>query len=98
MHLDELVWYCDDYLRIREVRDYPEALNGLQVGNSGTVARIAAAVDLCIATVRMAAEQRANFLIVHHGLFWGGVRPPRRISKCRCGAVDRPELPERAIT
>lgn len=75
MNLQDLVRYCDDYLRISEIRDYPEALNGLQVENGGTVGRIAATVDLCAATVRMAAEQGADFLIVHHGLFWGGARP-----------------------
>lgn len=75
MNLTELVRYCDDYLRIDQVRDAPEALNGLQVGNDGTVSHLAAAVDLCVATVRMAADQGADFLIVHHGLFWGGPRP-----------------------
>lgn len=74
MKLTDLVRYCDDYLRIDAVRDYPEALNGLQVGNSGTVHRIAATVDFCRATVAMAAGQEADFLIVHHGLFWGGPR------------------------
>ena len=75
MNLLDLVCYCDDYLRIDEVADYPEALNGLQVGSGGSVDRIAAAVDLCAATVGMAAEQGADLLIVHHGLFWGGVQP-----------------------
>jgi dinuclear metal center YbgI/SA1388 family protein len=75
MDLQTLVRYCDDYLRIETVRDYPEALNGLQVGNAGTVSHIAATVDLCAATVHMAAERGADFLLVHHGLFWGGVRP-----------------------
>src|SRR5207244_2911578 len=74
--LDTLVRYLDDYLRIaEEVADAPEAMNGLQVANSGEVTRIAAAVDLCEATVRMAAEQHVDFLLVHHGLFWGGLRP-----------------------
>ncbi len=75
MDLQELVRYCDDYLRIDQVRDAPEALNGLQVGNDGTVNRVGAAVDLCAATVRMATEQGVDFLIVHHGLFWGGPQP-----------------------
>jgi dinuclear metal center YbgI/SA1388 family protein len=71
-----LVHYLDEYLRIaEEVADAPEALNGLQVGNSGEVTRLAAAVDLCEATVRLAAEQRADCLLVHHGLYWGGLRP-----------------------
>ena len=76
MRLDELVGYLDDYLHLRdEVADPPEALNGLQVANAGEVARVAAAVDLCEATIRMAAEQGADCLLVHHGLFWGGIRP-----------------------
>src|SRR2546426_4040497 len=76
MRLDTLVRYLDDYLHIaEEVADAPEAMNGLQVANAGEVTRIAAAVDLCEATVRMAAEQRANLLLVHHGLFWGGLKP-----------------------
>lgn len=76
MRLDTLVSHLDEYLRVaEEVADAPEALNGLQVANSGEVSRLAAAVDLCEATVRMAAEQQADLLLVHHGLFWGGLRP-----------------------
>lgn len=76
MRLDTLVRYLDDYLRVaEEVADAPEAWNGLQVGNSGDITKFAAAVDMCEATVRMAAEQRADCLLVHHGLFWGGLRP-----------------------
>lgn len=74
MNLQDLVRYCNAYLEIDTVRDYPEALNGLQVGNGGSVRRIAAAVDFCAATVALAAEQGADLLIVHHGLFWGGQR------------------------
>lgn len=75
MHLTEVVRYCDAFLRRESVQDAPEAMNGLQVENDGAVTRIAAAVDLCAATVAMAAEQHADFLVVHHGLFWGGPQP-----------------------
>jgi dinuclear metal center YbgI/SA1388 family protein len=75
MQLSELVTYLDTYLRVTEVPDAPHALNGLQVSNAGAVNRVAAAVDLCGATVRMAAEQGADLLLVHHGLFWGGLQP-----------------------
>ena len=73
--LAPLAAHLDEYLRIADVRDAPNAVNGLQVENGGTVSRIAAAVDLCDATVRLAAEQHADLLLVHHGLFWGGVKP-----------------------
>jgi dinuclear metal center YbgI/SA1388 family protein len=75
MRLDELVRYCDDYLNVRTVRDAPDALNGLQVANSGSVTRLAASVDVCQATIQMAVAARADVLIVHHGLFWGGPVP-----------------------
>jgi len=70
-----LVSYLDRYLRISEVADAPNALNGLQVANGGTVNRAAVAVDLCDATVQMAAQQGADLLLVHHGLFWRGLEP-----------------------
>src|SRR5437773_8471040 len=75
MELTELVSYVDGYLRVLEVPDAPHAINGLQVANAGTVSRVAVAVDLCEATVRLAAEQGADLLLVHHGLFWGGLQP-----------------------
>lgn len=73
--LVDVVAYLDEYLRVREVPDAPHALNGLQLSNAGTVRTVAAAVDLCRATADMAAEQGADLLLVHHGLFWGGLRP-----------------------
>ena len=75
IRVSELVAYLNSYLRVDEIPDAPNALNGLQVANAGTVSRVAAAVDLCEATVRLAAEQGADFLLVHHGLFWGGLGP-----------------------
>lgn len=77
MRLDAIVQYLDDYLRVRDTRDAPDALNGLQVSNGGEVTKLAAAVDLCRATVQLAADHGANLLLVHHGLFWGGPRPLR---------------------
>ena len=73
--LDEIVRYLDDLLRTSEIPDYDRALNGLQVANSGTISRVAAAVDFSAASVRAAAERGANLLLVHHGMFWGGIQP-----------------------
>lgn len=75
MRLEALAQYLDDFLHVRDTHDAPDALNGLQVSNRGEVGKIAAAVDLCRATVQLAADQGANLLLVHHGLFWGGLRP-----------------------
>ena len=75
MRLPELTEYLDQYLSTARIADYPDALNGLQVANQSDIRKIAAAVDVCAATIRMAAEARAQLLLVHHGLFWTGPRP-----------------------
>lgn len=71
----ELITYADEYLRIAEIEDWPNALNGQQIQNSGRVTKIGAAVDVSTETMRAAAECGVSFLIVHHGLFWGGLQP-----------------------
>src|SRR5205085_5038658 len=73
--LPEIVEYCDSYLRIREIQYYENALNGLQLENSGRVKKIAAAVDVSSRTLQESARGEANLLIVHHGMFWPGLRP-----------------------
>jgi len=73
--VDDVVDFLDTYLGIQEVTDDHRALNGLQVANSGRLVRLAAAVDACQATIDAAVAAGAGLLIVHHGLFWGGLEP-----------------------
>jgi len=73
--LSKVVSYADEHLRIREIDDWPNALNGLQVENSGTVTKIGAAVDASTRTIESAIAHGVNLLIVHHGLFWPGLQP-----------------------
>jgi dinuclear metal center YbgI/SA1388 family protein len=75
--LSDIVSYTDRFLRIRDVGDWDNALNGLQVENSGRVTRIGAAVDVSTRVLTEAAEQDVDLLIVHHGLFWPGLQPVR---------------------
>jgi dinuclear metal center YbgI/SA1388 family protein len=49
--LRDLSAYLDSFLRINDIPDDANALNGLQVENSGTVERIVAAVDASQATI-----------------------------------------------
>ena len=74
MHLADAVKYLDEILRTHEVGDFPQALNGLQVENSGGLTRIGAAVDATEAVIREASQAGVDFLIVHHGLFWSGAQ------------------------
>jgi dinuclear metal center YbgI/SA1388 family protein len=75
MDIHELTRYLDEYLQIAQVPDYPAALNGLQVENSGRVSRIAAAVDASDASIRFAINRGCDLMLVHHGLFWDGSQP-----------------------
>lgn len=69
--LADCVAHLDVFLATAQMPDYDRALNGLQLSNSGTVSRIAAAVDFSQASVARAVEAEADLLIVHHGMFWG---------------------------
>ena len=73
--LNEIVTHLDALLRTGETPDYAAAMNGLQVEHQGPVTRIAAAVDCSARTIRGAIDGGANLLLVHHGLFWGGLQP-----------------------
>lgn len=95
--LDELVAYLDDYLRVREVPDEANAVNGLQVENAGRVHRIVAAVDASLDTIEHVPGRHGGvagdegdlggspLLLVHHGLFWDGNVPltGRRMRRVR---------------
>jgi dinuclear metal center YbgI/SA1388 family protein len=72
--LAELAAFIDETLNISGIPDYPNALNGVQVANRGSIDRVAAAVDFSTTTVRKAIDARAQLLVVHHGMFWGGAQ------------------------
>jgi len=68
MKLQDLVHFLDDLLKIKDIQD--ESLNGLQVANRGEVSKVALAVDASQRAFERASEIKADFIFVHHGLFW----------------------------
>ena len=76
--LAEIVGYADEYLRLGAIPDYPNAVNGLQVENSGRIGRIVAAVDASQETIDAVVDAYGRddgappLIVVHHGLFWDG--------------------------
>ena len=78
--LSVLVRYLDDLLETDGTPDYPNAVNGLQMANSGPVTKVAAAVDFSAQTLASAIGEGANFLIVHHGMFWSGLEAVRGLA------------------
>lgn len=71
----EVVRYLDDILETSVIPDYPNALNGLQLQNSGKITKVVACVDFSGKAAQAAIDTASDFLIVHHGMFWPGARP-----------------------
>src|SRR5256886_16417614 len=73
--LSEIVSYTDEFIRIRVGGEWDNALNCLQIENSGRVTRLGAAVDVSTRVLTEAANKNVDLLIVHHGVFWPGLQP-----------------------
>jgi dinuclear metal center YbgI/SA1388 family protein len=93
--LGDLVQYLDRFLAVADLPDEPNAVNGLQVENGGTVDWIAAAVDASLATIEGVVGDRPagrGLLLVHHGLFWDGNVPVVGRRYRRIGALLRADV------
>lgn len=73
--LDAIASHLDTLLGVAAIPDYPNAINGVQCAHRGPVRAVASAVDASERTIQLAAASGANLLLVHHGLFWGGLQP-----------------------
>ncbi|MFK7910323.1 MAG: Nif3-like dinuclear metal center hexameric protein [Akkermansiaceae bacterium] len=73
--LQAIVRFLDQELNIEKVPDYPGAINGLQLENSGKVTKVGAAVDASLPVIEKAISDGVDLLVVHHGMFWQGAQP-----------------------
>ena len=80
---------CDQILQTKKFRDYPRAQNGLQVTHGRQIKKIGWAVDADMESIRIAGKKKVDFLIVHHGLFWGGSALDRKIRVKRIKEAKR---------
>ena len=80
---------CDQILKTKKFRDYPGAQNGLQVTHGRQVRKIGWAVDADLESIRKAGKEKVDFLIVHHGLFWGSSALDRKIRAKRIQEAKR---------
>ena len=74
MTLTELNNFLNNFLH-KENFPHDPSLNGIQIQNSQPdtkeIKKVAFAVDACESTAKIASDQGADVLVVHHGLFWG---------------------------
>lgn len=69
MALTQLVDYVNELLRAPQIEDF--CPNGLQVeGAHEKITKIATGVSASLKTIEAAIEEKAQVLLVHHGLFW----------------------------
>ena len=80
----ELAKECYLILETKKFRDYPGARNGLQVSHTKPVKKAGWAVDADLESIRKAGKEKVDFLIVHHGIFWGNSALDR---KMRAGRI-----------
>ena len=85
----ELARICDRILETKKFRDYPGARNGLQVSHVRPVRKIGWAVDADMKSIRQAGQGRVDFLVVHHGIFWGDSPLDRKIRSRRIRLAKR---------
>ena len=89
MKAKELAKECDRILETKKFRDYPGARNGLQVSHNKLVKKVGWAVDADLESIRKAGKDKVDFLIVHHGLFWGSSVLDRKIRAKRIREAKR---------
>lgn len=75
MNLTELDRYLRQLLNLDLWAPRDNSANGIQVSRQKSeINRVAFAVDACMASFERAADEGADVLFVHHGLYWGRVQ------------------------
>ena len=85
----DLAKECDAILKTKKFRDYHGARNGLQVTHGRQVKKIGWAVDADLESIQKAGKEKVDFLIVHHGLFWGSSALDRKMRVKRIREAKR---------
>lgn len=91
IQLDKLIPYLDAELCLAEFTE-DESANGLQIEGRATIRKVGLAVDACEYVFRKAAEKEIDFLFVHHGLIWGGLKAVSGVVRHRIKALLDSEI------
>jgi dinuclear metal center YbgI/SA1388 family protein len=70
---DEILAFCDRLLEVERYPDYGPV--GLQVAGAAEVRKVVCGVSASRELFEEAAARGAQFVLVHHGLFWKGDSP-----------------------
>jgi len=73
MQRNKLTEYLSEYLDVEKFDDY--CPNGLQVEGKSNIKKIVTAVSASIELFNKAIKQKADAILVHHGIIWNYERP-----------------------
>jgi len=73
--LESVLYFMDATLAVADFPDYDNARNGIQVHGTRRIRTVGAAVDASVQTIEGAIAESVDLLIVHHGIYWGGLEP-----------------------
>jgi len=74
---DEIIKFCEDYLKVNEFEDY--CVNGLQVEGKKEIKKIITGVSLSQKLIQEAIKEKADMIMVHHGIFVKQIGTPPKI-------------------
>lgn len=66
--LQELLGHLAEYLKVHEFKDY--CINGAQIRGKEELQKVAFSTSASLEVIEKAIQEKADALIVHHGLFW----------------------------
>lgn len=78
---EKILRFLNSYLEVEGTSD--RAMNGLQIEGKKEVKKIIVGVSASKELFKKAVEQKADMIIVHHGLFWGDCLPLKGFLKER---------------
>ena len=78
---NEFEKFLNDYLKPDEIPD--KSINGLQIEGKEDIKKIAFGVSYSIDVAKKAIENKADAIIVHHGILWQNLKPIRSVFKKR---------------
>ncbi len=88
---DTIVQFFNHYLAIERFQD--ACVNGLQIEGRKEVKKVVLGVSANLDLIRIAARQKADMMIVHHGVFWGdGLFSLKGIYKERVKAITKNDI------
>ena len=74
---NKIIEFCNEYLKADTFNDY--CYNGLQIEGREDISKIVTGVSLSKQFIKKAIDEKADMIIVHHGLFKNQLGDPPRI-------------------